>query len=101
MEYVISAPIHQFFQRIVYHQTDWTWVDDGIEVGEFTYSHLNECWGGERRYVVVCQEIKRRPKATGKQLSLFKDEDYGKEYRHSLYLTNNNTAAWPVNCKMS
>ena len=41
---------------------------------------------------MVRQEIKRRPKATGKQLSLFKDEDYGKEYRHSLYITNNDTA---------
>jgi hypothetical protein len=92
IEYVISAPIYQFFQKIVYHQAAWTRVDNGIEVGEFTYSHLNESWGGERRYIVVRQEIQRRPKAAGKQLSLFKDEDYGKEYRHSLYLTNNNTA---------
>ena len=68
-------------------------VDEGIEVSEFTYSHLPENWGGERRYVVVRQEIKKRPKATGKQLSIFKDEDYGKEYRHSLYVTNNHTAS--------
>ena len=93
VEYVISAPIHQFFQRIVYHQTDWTLVEDGIEVGEFSFSHHNESWGGKRRYVVVRQEINKRPKATGKQLSLFKDEDYGKEYRHSLYITNNNIAS--------
>lgn len=93
VEYVISAPIHQFFQRIVYHQSEWMRVDDGIEISEFRYSHLNESWGGERRYVVVRQEIKRRPKATGKQLSLFKDEDYGREYRHSLYITNNKTAS--------
>lgn len=92
VEYVISAPMHQFFQRIIYQQYDWIRVDDGIEVSEFAYSHLNECWGGERRYIVVRQEIRRRPKATGKQLSLFKDEDYGKEYRHSMYVTNNNTA---------
>jgi transposase len=32
-------------------------------------------------------------KATGKQLSFFKDVDYGKEYRHSLYITKNNTAS--------
>lgn len=93
LEYVIAAPMHQFFQWIVYSQTEWTRVDEGIEVGEFSYSHLKESWGGERRYVVVRQEIKRRPKATGKQLSLFKDEDYGKEYRHSLFVTNNNTAS--------
>ena len=91
MEYVISTPIHQYFQRIIYNLSEWKRVDDGIEVSEFAYSHYNEIWGGERRYVVVRQEIKRRPKATGKQLSLFKEEDYGKEYRHSLYITNNKT----------
>jgi hypothetical protein len=42
---------------------------------------------------VVRQEIKRRPKATGKQLSLFQDDDYGKEYRHPLYVTNDHTAS--------
>jgi len=93
LEYVVSAPIHQFFQRIIYNLNDWTQVDNGIEVGEFRYSHLDEGWGGERRYIVVRQEIKQRPKATGKQLSLFDDEPYGKEYRHSLYMTNNQTAS--------
>ena len=93
VEYVIAAPIYQFFQRIVYQNPEWTRIDDGLEVGEFSFSHQAENWGGDRRYIVVRQEIKRRPKATGKQLSLFKDEDYGKDYRHSLYVTNNNTAS--------
>jgi len=93
MEYVIAAPLYRFFQEIAHYQTDWTWVDDGIEVGEFRFSHRDERWGGERRYVVVRQVIKRRPKATGKQLSIFKDEDFGKEYRYSLYVTNNQTAS--------
>ncbi|MDZ4181317.1 MAG: transposase [Candidatus Cloacimonadaceae bacterium] len=93
VEYVIAVPIHQFFQRIIYQLCDWTRIDQGIEVNEFKFSHQCESWGGERRYVVVRQEIRRRPKATGKQLSLFKDEDYGKEYRHSLYITNNETAS--------
>lgn len=93
VEYVIAVPISQYFQRIIYNLGDWTHVDEGIEVSEFTYSHQPENWRGERRYVVVRQEIKRRPKATGKQLSLFKDEDYGKEYRHSLYVTNDHRAS--------
>lgn len=92
VEYVIAVPLTQYYQRIIYNLSNWTQVDEGIEVSEFTYSHLPENWGGERRYVVVRQEIKKRPKATGKQLSIFKDEDYGKEYRHSLYVTNNHTA---------
>lgn len=95
VEYVIAAPLTQYYQRIIYNLGNWTQVDEGIEVSEFTYSHLPENWGGERRYVVVRQEIKKRPKATGKQLSIFKEEDYGKEYRHSLYVTNNHTASPP------
>jgi hypothetical protein len=39
VEYVISVPIHHFFQRIVYQQYEWTRVDDGIEVSEFRYSY--------------------------------------------------------------
>jgi hypothetical protein len=49
--------------------SDWKQVDDGIEVCEFRYAHLDAAWRGERRYVVVRQEIKKRPKAVGKQLS--------------------------------
>ena len=90
-EYVVAAPIYQYFQWIIYNLAEWTQVDDGIEIGEFEFSHMNDSWGGERRYVVVRQEIKKRPQATGKQLSLFSEEDYGKEYRHSLYVTNNHT----------
>lgn len=57
-------------------------------------SHTNLIsWKGGKRYVVVRQEIKKGPKTTGKQLSLFKGEDYGKEYRHSLYVTNDHTAS--------
>ena len=93
VEYVIATPIYQYLQRALYHNTEWTQVDDGLEVGEFSFSHHAENWGGDRRYIVVRQEIKRRPKATGKQLSIFKDEDYGKDYRHSLYVTNNKTAS--------
>ena len=38
------------------------------------------------------KKIKKRPKATGKQLSIFDDEVYGKQYRYSLYVTNNKSA---------
>jgi hypothetical protein len=92
VEYVISAPIHQYFQRVIYGLQDWTEVDKGIEVSEFRFSHFDPSWKGERRYVAVRQEIRKRPKATGKQLTLFIDELYGKEYRHSLYVTNNESA---------
>jgi len=35
---------------------EWTLVDTGIEVSEFSFAHLPEAWNGKRRYVVVRQE---------------------------------------------
>ncbi len=93
LDYVVAVPMHQFFQRRIYTLDNWTQIEAGLEVNELRYSHLDEAWGGERRYIVVRQEIKRRPKATGKQLTLFMDEDYGKEYRHSLFITNDETSS--------
>lgn len=93
VEYVIAAPIYQNFQRIIYSLENWTWVDKGIEVNEFRHPHLFGSNEAKQRYIVVRQEIKKRENATGKQLSIFKDEDYGKEYRHSVYVTNNETAS--------
>lgn len=93
IEYVISVPMHQHFQRIIYSLNQWTEIDDGIEVSEFRYFHQNDHLQKERRYVVVRQEIDKRPKAGGKQICLFEDEQYGKEYRHSLFVTNNEIAS--------
>jgi hypothetical protein len=92
VEYVISAPMHQHFQRIIYSLNQWTEIDDGIEVSEFRYYNQNDHLQRERRYIVVRQEIAKRPKAAGKQICLFEDELYGKEYRHTLFVTNNETA---------
>jgi hypothetical protein len=89
VEYVISAPIYQVWQRHIYALKNWITVARGIEVCEFQYAHISGGWGGERRYVVVRQEIAEREKATGKQLNLFKELDYGQRYRHSLMVTNN------------
>ncbi len=93
MDYVIATPIHQYFQREIYDLENWTQIDDGLEVNEFYYSHQSKDWEGGRRYIVVRQEIERRPKATGKQLRLFENEPYFKEYRHSLYVTNDEIAS--------
>lgn len=92
IDYVVATPIHQYFQRIIYNLENWTTVAEGIEVGEFEYSHHNADWEGGRRYIVVRQEIKKRQEATGKQLRLFIDESYYTEYRHSLYVTNDEEA---------
>ena len=88
LDYVVAAPIHQYFQRIIYNLEDWTLIDEGLEVNEFNYSHQNTDWEGGRRYIAIRQEVNKRPNATGKQLRLFENEPYFKEYRHSLYVTN-------------
>jgi len=92
-EYIISAPMYAPIKRQIYHHTGWEKVDEGIEVCEFEYSHLNPNWGDGKRYIAVRQEIERRPKAGGKQLTLFNDIEYLDRYRHSLFATNNTTAS--------
>lgn len=93
LEYVIAVPMHQHFQRLMYNQIEWTQIDKGIEVGEFSFAHQKESWKGERRYIIVRQEVQYRPKASGKQIDIFGDEYYAKSYRHSLFVTNNHTAS--------
>jgi hypothetical protein len=41
-----------------------------------------------RRIIIVRQKTQDRPKAPGKQLSLFSEEEIYKNYRYSAYVTN-------------
>ena len=86
--YIISAPMNQMLQRRIFDIKDWSCVDDGIEAAEFNFRHLAPGWKTERRYVVIRQEISKRPKASGKQMSLFHDLPEGKNYRYSVLITN-------------
>jgi len=45
-------------------------------------------WEKPRRMIIVRQEINLRPKATGKQLRLFGEEEVYKNYRYSCFITN-------------
>jgi hypothetical protein len=63
---------------------DWKRVAPGIEVGEFRFQHLEPEWDRPRRYVVVRQCITTRPKASGKQPSLFKKLDQWDDYRFTI-----------------
>ena len=46
--------------------------------------------------MVVRQQIKKRPKATGKQLKLFKEEGIYENYRYSCFITNLDLSAHMV-----
>jgi len=86
--YIIAAPIVSVLQQQIYRITQWYRIEPGIEVGEFAFTHRDEKWTKARRYVVVRQQISRRPKAAGKQPKLFRDMEDWKEYRFSLMITN-------------
>jgi hypothetical protein len=90
--YIISAPMNQIIQRRIFDIKDWAPVDEGIEAAEFHFRHLAPGWDVERRYVVIRQEVAKRPKASGKQMSLFPDLPESKSYRYSVMMTNETMA---------
>jgi len=78
----VSLPI----QHLIHDSKNWLVLDTGIEICEQTYQ--SKSWEKLRRIVIVRQKIKDRPQATGKQLSLFPEEEIYRIYRYSAYVTN-------------
>jgi hypothetical protein len=90
--YIISVPISHTIQREILQVQRWHTVSKGVEVGAFDFQHRDPKWTKPRRYVVVRQSISRRPKALGKQPSLFKDFEDWSQYRFSVMITNDSEA---------
>ena len=86
--YIIAVPISQAIQREILGIKNWKNISKGIEVGEFSFEHADPKWTKPRRYVVVKQSINKRPKALGKQPSLFQDLEDWSQYRFSVMVTN-------------
>jgi hypothetical protein len=86
--YIIAVPISHTVQREILQVRQWHAVSKGVEVAEFTFQHRDHKWTQSRRYVVVRQSIYKRPKALGKQPSLFKDLEDWSQYRISVMITN-------------
>jgi hypothetical protein len=86
IKYIIVARHYSTIQRKIADLQDWWTLEDGLQVTETTYQ--SDTWDEPRRLVVVRQQIKKRPKATGKQLKMFKDEGIYQNYRYSCYITN-------------
>ena len=85
IDYIIAARFTHPIQKIIKASTNWIILDTGIEICEQMYQ--SESWSKARRIVIVRQRIKDRPKATGKQLSLFIEEEIHMNYRYSAYVT--------------
>ena len=86
INYVVAVKFYEPIQKMIAGVNSWLTVDEGIEISETTYQGQN--WDKPRRIVLVRQRIKQRPKAAGRTLKLFKDEEYYRQYRYSAYVTN-------------
>jgi hypothetical protein len=86
LNYIIAVRFYLPIQRAVSFHKTWLNLAKGIDIAEIEYQA--EQWEKPRRLVVVRQLIADRPKATGKQLSLFEDNVELGKYRYSAYVTN-------------
>jgi len=86
MNYIVAVKFTHPIQRVIQSSVNWVVLDTGIEICEQLYQ--SESWSKPRRIVIVRQRIKDRPKAPGKQLTLFAEEEVYKNYRYSAYVTN-------------
>ena len=86
VNYIVAVRFYEPIQRMLAAHQGWMPLDEGIEVSEMQYQ--SPLWKQPRRMVVVRQKIKDRPKAAGKTLRLFKDEEYYRQYRYTAYITN-------------
>ena len=86
ISYVIACPMYVTIQRTIQSQKAWMKLDDGIEIAETMYQ--SPTWDKPRRLVMVRQKVSQRPKATGKVLRLFEDDEIINGYRYSCYITN-------------
>lgn len=86
INYIIAVRLHRpLQQKIAAHKT-WIKVDNGIEIAQSTYQ--SPSWDKERKIVMVRQYIPSRPKATGKTLRLFSDDEVLNKYRYSCFMTD-------------
>ena len=86
MDYVVAVKFTHLIQHMIHDCRNWVILDTGIEICEQIYQ--SKSWEKPRRIVIVRQKIKDRPQATGKQLSLFPEEEIYRNYRYSAYVTN-------------
>jgi len=84
LKYVVAVKMNALLKNSVLNHNSWLSIDDGIEVGEFTYRA--GCWKQERRIIVIRQSVIKRPRSFGKML--FKELPEYCSYKYQLYITN-------------
>lgn len=86
INYIIACPIYVTLQRKIFAQNIWLRLEDGIEICDFKYQ--SPLWEKPRRIITVRQKVSIRPKAIGKTLSLFENQETMRGYRFASYITN-------------
>lgn len=94
VNYITAVPMYSTIQRAIASQRSWMNISQGIDIIEFEYQA--EDWLMSRRMIAVRQNTGKRPKAVGKQLSIFEDEWEINGYRYTCYVTNLNLPAAEV-----
>ncbi len=94
LNYIVAAKFLYPVQRLIDRQEAWIGIDDGVEICSKTYQA--ESWDKPRRIVIVRQKLQERPKAAGKTLSLFPEDELHRNYRYSAYVTNQTYSATDV-----
>lgn len=86
ISYIISARFTPPIKRSIASKSPWLVLDDGLEIADAMYQANG--WASPRRLIMVRQNIKLRPKAVGKQLTLFPEESIFRNFRYSCFITN-------------
>ncbi|MCG6552363.1 MAG: IS1380 family transposase [Candidatus Magnetominusculus sp. LBB02] len=84
--YIIAVRLYPAIQRMLSGHRQWIQLGDGVEVADSYYESPG--WGKARRMIMVRQKISVRPKATGKSLRLFPDDDLYGDYRYGCFVTS-------------
>ncbi|MDR0347993.1 MAG: IS1380 family transposase [Tannerella sp.] len=86
INYIVAVRMYSTIRRAIAPQRSWMNISKGIDMVEFEYPAKD--WPAPGRMAAVRQKIEKRPKAAGKQLSLFADDWEIEGYRYSCYVTN-------------
>jgi hypothetical protein len=86
ISYIISAKFYSTIKKAIAKSSTWLYLAEGVEVSEIMYKNPN--WKTARRLVMVRQKISRRPKAAGRQITLFGEIIDNGAYRYSCFVTN-------------
>jgi len=86
ISYIVSVPLNAPIQKMLAKTTAWLTLSEGVQVCSGEYQQLG--WEAPRKVVMIRQNIKERPDASGKQLRLFKEQEFYQHYRYSCLVTN-------------